>query len=218
MEKKNMVLLTVIAVATLLVAVVGATFAYFTASVGGTGNTANNTTSVTTVTLASVTYEGTSSIDDLTQNGVYPGWKGVQTFTIELPENTPADAVGKYQVNITPNVPSDFADDITYSVYKTTNPGTQSVTRVAGTVQQTTVDGEERYSVNDTLTVSDGFTAFKTGTLTGSAAITVDTVSYDGSLAKTTYYVVYEYANADRDQSAAMGDTFTATVNVELIK
>ena len=33
MEKKNMVLLTVIAVATLLVAVVGATFAYFTATV-----------------------------------------------------------------------------------------------------------------------------------------------------------------------------------------
>ena len=33
MEKKNMVLLTVIAVATLLVAVVGATFAYFTATI-----------------------------------------------------------------------------------------------------------------------------------------------------------------------------------------
>ena len=32
MEKKNTILLTVIAVATLLVAVVGATFAYFTAT------------------------------------------------------------------------------------------------------------------------------------------------------------------------------------------
>ena len=40
MEKKNTVLLTVIAVATLLVAVVGATFAYFTASNSSTGNAA----------------------------------------------------------------------------------------------------------------------------------------------------------------------------------
>ena len=49
-NKKNTILLTVIAVATLLVAVVGATFAYFTAQ-GGTGTSANVT--VTTGTAAS---------------------------------------------------------------------------------------------------------------------------------------------------------------------
>lgn len=47
MEKKNTILLTVIAVATLLVAVVGATFAYFTAQ-GGTSSTANVTVSTGT--------------------------------------------------------------------------------------------------------------------------------------------------------------------------
>ena len=35
MEKRNTVLLTVIAIATLLVAVVGATFAYFSADISG---------------------------------------------------------------------------------------------------------------------------------------------------------------------------------------
>lgn len=45
MDKKNTMLLTVIAVATLLVAVVGATFAYFTAN-----NTVSGTTNVTTST------------------------------------------------------------------------------------------------------------------------------------------------------------------------
>jgi len=45
MDKKNTMLLTVIAVATLLVAVVGATFAFFTAS-----NTASGETKVTTTT------------------------------------------------------------------------------------------------------------------------------------------------------------------------
>lgn len=47
MDKKNTMLLTVIAVATLLVAVVGATFAYFTAS-----NTASGTTTATVTTEA----------------------------------------------------------------------------------------------------------------------------------------------------------------------
>ena len=46
-NKKNTILLTVIAVATLLVAVVGATFAYFSAS-GGTGTTGNVTVSTGT--------------------------------------------------------------------------------------------------------------------------------------------------------------------------
>jgi len=46
-NKKNTILLTVIAVATLLVAVVGATFAYFTAQ-GGTGTQANVTVSTGT--------------------------------------------------------------------------------------------------------------------------------------------------------------------------
>ena len=45
MDKKNTLMLTVIAVATLLVAVVGATFAYFTATENATG-----TTTVTTKT------------------------------------------------------------------------------------------------------------------------------------------------------------------------
>ena len=54
MEKKNMILLTVIAVSTLLVAVVGATFAYFTATSTSTGNT--NKTTVTTAEIASTGY------------------------------------------------------------------------------------------------------------------------------------------------------------------
>ena len=56
MEKKNTILLTVIAVATLLVAVVGATFAYFTASTTtgrGTG----------TVQTGETTSLGSTSLD-----------------------------------------------------------------------------------------------------------------------------------------------------------
>lgn len=56
MDKKNTMLLTVIAVATLLVAVVGATFAYFTAS--NTNSTTNTTTTVTTEQVGAVTLAG----------------------------------------------------------------------------------------------------------------------------------------------------------------
>lgn len=58
-NRKNTILLTVIAVATLLVAVVGATFAYFTAQ----GNTsANKAVTVTTHTTDSATFEITGDL------------------------------------------------------------------------------------------------------------------------------------------------------------
>ena len=53
MERKNTMLLTVIAVATLLVAVVGATFAYY--SVTGTNTSTTNTVSTTTQKVGTVT-------------------------------------------------------------------------------------------------------------------------------------------------------------------
>ena len=59
-NKKNTILLTVIAVATLLVAVVGATFAYFTAS-GAQGTTGNVT--VSTGTAASSEFGGIKALN-----------------------------------------------------------------------------------------------------------------------------------------------------------
>lgn len=57
MEKKNTMLLTVIAVATLLVAVVGATFAYFSLSVSG--NPTNTSANVTVANPGSISIKGT---------------------------------------------------------------------------------------------------------------------------------------------------------------
>ena len=64
MEKKNVIFLSVIAVATLLTAVIGTTFAYFTAQVGGndTGNGMDITTAKMEVTYAQ---SSTISIDKL---------------------------------------------------------------------------------------------------------------------------------------------------------
>ena len=76
MEKKNTVLLTVIAIATLLVAVVGATFAYFSANV-----TSTEKTTVTTTTAKAndvFTYTATNEIvlDGITNENMSLAQKG----------------------------------------------------------------------------------------------------------------------------------------------
>lgn len=55
-DKKNTMILTIVAVATLLVAVIGASFAYFSLSVGGTASTTAN---VTTANPGNITIDGT---------------------------------------------------------------------------------------------------------------------------------------------------------------
>ena len=56
MEKKNVIFLSVIAVATLLTAVIGTTFAYFTATV--TGNETSKNVNVTTANMSVVYTQG----------------------------------------------------------------------------------------------------------------------------------------------------------------
>ena len=90
MEKKNTILLTVIAIATLLVAVVGATFAYFTASVST--NEGNGGTGTTTV-------------------------KSKTTATASMDLGTNASDI-KTQITLTPNVPAAFGTDIKYAIYE----------------------------------------------------------------------------------------------------
>ncbi len=69
MEKKNVVLLTVIAVATLLITVVGATFAYFTATVSGTEKAEE--IKITAANDLTITYNDGETI---TGENILPGW------------------------------------------------------------------------------------------------------------------------------------------------
>ena len=84
MEKKNTLLLTVIAIATLLVAVVGATFAYFTATESGTGS---QEIQITTHSPQTGTFNGGSLIElvvgpnDMLEGGEYSTPKTADNFT-----------------------------------------------------------------------------------------------------------------------------------------
>lgn len=76
----NTVLLTVIGVATLLVALVGATFAYFSASIN---NDSNQSVSITTAAPVALVYNGSTA---LTIPNAKPGDTGTAKFTVTNPE------------------------------------------------------------------------------------------------------------------------------------
>ena len=88
MERKNTILLTVIAIATLLVAVVGATFAYFTASstAEGEGSEVKGTTNK--VMGAKITFNNSDKILDKLD---YPGGLGIFGATASIAKNDNGD-------------------------------------------------------------------------------------------------------------------------------
>lgn len=101
MDRKNTLLLTVIAVATLLVAVVGATFAYFTAQTG-TGASANVT--VTTSTSDSMEYGSfTPIVINANQQNFYKNagsHQGTTTGDVKLKANAEQSATYCYTADV----------------------------------------------------------------------------------------------------------------------
>ena len=73
-NKRNTVLLTVIGIATLLVAIVGATFAYFTAKTTSSGSAESGKVTTASIGGATVTFAGEDSKFELLD---YPGGLGV---------------------------------------------------------------------------------------------------------------------------------------------
>ena len=139
MDKKNTVLLTVIAVATLLVAVVGATFAYFSAKV--TEN--NKTETVIKSAELGITFTGTQEI---TAESIEPGWSADKIFTVE---NT-SDYDMTFDINFTKTV-NNFSrkDDLTYSIAAEYSASTNDSYTTASKVQMVGLtDTEVTYGTN----------------------------------------------------------------------
>ncbi len=95
MEKRNTILLTVIAIATLLVAVVGATFAYFTAQTTAQGSGDSVETNTTNLKGATITFASADSKFDLLN---YPGGLAVFGSKVTISkEEGQEDAEHEYQ-------------------------------------------------------------------------------------------------------------------------
>lgn len=89
MERKNTMLLTVIAVATLLVAVVGATFAYYSVQTGAN----NSTTAINTTTGKAATVTYTSNTTQLYLNVTAAQMAPANVNTVYYAQTSNTDAV-----------------------------------------------------------------------------------------------------------------------------
>ena len=218
MEKKNTILLTVIAVATLLVAVVGATFAYFTATSDVTGD-GNEGTVNTATNIGSVAINQTDIA--ASNNTIYPGTMNyvgtiIQATKTDTTENFTLD----YSLTGTVSVTAAFAHDITWKLYKVAASETSPVS--CAEVTKTPTATGTQYSQSCTLgksltgdSVGDGSLVAQ-GTLT--AGETSSPVSYaDGSVdtdgGSDYYYLVVEYPNKQTSQNADKGKDITMTIN-----
>lgn len=127
-KKGNTVLLTVIAVATLLVAVVGATFAYFTASVAG--NDTASSVVVKTAQIGTITY---TNGNEVKLDNAYPGATS-ETKTFTVAADTSATANVNYSLNWT-NVTNGFVnkEDLVYTLTGTNSDTANTTTLVTKT-------------------------------------------------------------------------------------
>lgn len=117
-QRGQSIFLSVVGVATLLVAIVGATFAYFSITVQG--NEQASSIAVTTKVVGNVIF---TDGDNVSITDIYPGWSATKHFTVA---NTTvgADDVISYAVllNVTTNTITDAANGaFKYSLTGTTS-------------------------------------------------------------------------------------------------
>ena len=186
MEKKNVIFLSVIAVATLLTAVVGTTFAYFTATVSG--NQSANNVKVSTDTLA-VTYAQTSSIS--VANWV-SGKSAAMRFTVANSSKNDTKFNLVWNKGVT-NTIADAADakDITYTLYSCT--------------------GAEDATCTTKLVTAAQLPAANAASTTAIPEAAALTVKANG----TNYYkLTVDFAETNKAQNSLQGKSFGGTIIV----
>lgn len=190
MEKKNVIFLSVIAVATLLTAVIGTTFAYFTANIT-TSNAANSNTTVKTKVIAGAVMDMGSKIE---ATGVYPGYKTVKPITVTgsgVADSQPANAT----ITVTPSLGA-FASDVTWKLYKSST---------AITCTSSPVTTGTQYYDNATCTIPEGAEVVIDNGAAAAKSLNV-VVSYD---TRDSYYLVVEYANKNDQTATQSGQSFS---------
>ena len=226
MEKKNMILLTVIAVATLLVAVVGATFAYFTASIqndyngqgsNGSANISSGSVGSNTTVVAEV--DGQAGSFEATD--VYPGHKEVAALKVTVT----GSSAQKIDITYTPSENTFPDDNIVVKVYK--SGGSVDIGEGGNYFncqKQTGTEGDTQTFFEKCDDTESGLgTPLGTHNLTQSdvgqtIVIGQDTITGVEDPGTTqVYYVVVEFVNKDSEaQDTAQSKTLDGDISVRL--
>lgn len=232
MERKNMVLLTVIAVATLLVAVVGATFAYFTATVNNSFSsdaTGSGAQGGTSVTAGSVNGSGDAGIvianvdgnaGSFTATDIYPGHKEVAMASIT--NKNPNSTAAAVRISYTPTANGFSDDQVRISVYKSSTLVNVGTSNYFNCSQKTANVDESTIKYFETCTVANttlGTAVVEDVAINGTTELTLAaSESINGSAAGTTvyYYFVVEFVN-NGDQNTEQAKSLTGKINIDLI-
>lgn len=228
MEKKNMILLTVIAVATLLVAVVGATFAYFSTTItndfGGDSSSAAGSTSVKSDTVTTdsdviTIAEIDSNAGSFTATEIYPGHMEVAGATVTAKSSSNVSSQMKISYNVTKNTFS--ANAIKVSLYRSSTK--VSVTDDYFNCTKNAVGSGNimtYYETCDAIPSTFGDLVKSTNLATGTSENLLSTETLNATVAGATYYyyIVVEYPN---DTTAAQNDDQTrelaGTIKFEMV-
>jgi len=215
-RKGSGIFLGVVSIATLIVAIIGATFAYFSATVSGAGNV--NVTSYEIAASMVIT-------EETTDGGLIPLNK--TDIASALAVSTTADHEH--------DVCKDEAGKTVCKIYKVviTNDSTTEL-KLTGSILQDSNSGFASLYMKEVDFVSDdaGYTdgsynenlISQTGTATAidlrgtetsdeNKVYTVDAKSGDTSGSLTLYFMLYIENSADTDQSDEMGQTYEGTIS-----
>lgn len=232
MEKKNMVLLTVIAVATLLVAVVGATFAFFTATVQDTREegSGQGQTNVTAGSIANTTVVSnvSNTAGKFEKTGVYPGHIEAAGLSVTATHNK--EEATNTKINIVYDVTSnEFAkDEIEINVYKsdsdlslndyfkcqhTSSPQDGNVVQFSETCAK---EPDSLVSELEAEKLTTQPVKLDTGAK-NDIVLATDTITTSGTQAKTVnYYVVVQFKNNESEQNESMNAKLDGKITVEV--
>ena len=203
-NEKKVLVLSAVAIITLIAVVVGATYAYFQAQGGGSGNTNVNVQTATTDNL-SFQIGGAISItanqEDFGQD--MPNKSGSTTASATLTANNATNnATRNYYVylDITSNNFEYTTDDEQAELLlKITDPDGAEVTTL-GSLERKTSGGETGFDITTAtglITIADNYEITSTGTVTQEWQIEVI------------------FANLDSDQNANTGKTFSANLIIQ---
>lgn len=222
MEKKNTILLTVIAVATLLVAVVGATFAYFTAQ-GGTTSQANVTVSTGTAGSSSLgtfsainiyadatTFSKENALKEKEEEGLR-AHTGTSTGTVSW---TAPGAVGG-------KAPSEADRSFCYTAVLNITANTFEATQNAETTELEFTAKKDDVVVIDKMNITTTTTDVKIPTKAVTAEETPEyvhkLVPAAGATDTDTWTLTVTLLNLNADQSVNAGKQFTGAVKFDKV-
>ena len=203
-NEKKALMLSAVAIITLIAVVIGATYAYFQAQGGGSGNTNVNVQTATTDNLSFQTGESISITANQEDFGSgMPNKSGSTTASATLTANNATNnATRNYYVylDITSNNFEYTTDDEQAELLlKITDPDGTEVTTL-GSLERKTSGGETGFDITTStglITIADNYEITSTGTVTQEWQIEVI------------------FANLDSDQNANTGKTFSANLIIQ---